>query len=246
MSEYIFGFSKFLGYTITYQVFDYTERDVYSKEYDVDNTKVYMANNYKIIKIEDDDNNNYDKVNFTKNDLTFKFALDDLHYINDKIHKVYFSKNKDFIIFDGYDEFPNYNYCGLIKIYYLNGQVLTSFYSLYGKRFGEYHHYFHNGYLKTKCSYVDGKKNGIFERYYINGKLRFTCYYIDDKLYGEYIKFYYNGNIESISYYNGKGKRYGKYVEYDVNGQKLKTKRYSKSRDITNNLSNVHTYTNSS
>jgi antitoxin component YwqK of YwqJK toxin-antitoxin module len=245
MSEFIFGFSKAFGYTITYQIFDYTERDVYSKEYDDVNTKVYMSDNYKIIKIEDDDNNEYDKVNFTKYNVTYEYILNDYFYINDKIHKAYFRKNKDFIIFDGYDEFPNYNYCGPIKIYYLNGQVLTSFYSLNGKRFGEYHHYFSNGNLKSECYYMDGKKNGIFKRYYNNGFPFLICYYIDDKLHGKYIRFYNNGHIESISYYNGKGKRYGKYVEYDVNGQKLKTKRYSKGRDITNNSSNVYTYPNS-
>ncbi len=40
MSEFIFGFSKFSGYTITYQIFDYTERDVYTKEYDVNGQKL--------------------------------------------------------------------------------------------------------------------------------------------------------------------------------------------------------------
>jgi antitoxin component YwqK of YwqJK toxin-antitoxin module len=245
MGEFIFGFSKFLEYIITYQIFNYTERNVYATDYDIVHTKCYMSNNYKIIKIEDDNDNEYDKVIIRKYRATFKYILYDYHYYNHTKKEVCFKKNKDFVKFDNYNEFPNYNYCGPIKIYYMNGQVLTSFYSLNGKRFGVYHNYFPNGNLKTKCFYINGKKNGIFIKYYMKGNPFLICYYIDDKLYGEYNIFHRNGNIKSISYYNGKGKRYGKYVEYDDNGDKLKTKRYSKGRDITNNSNNVCSYSNS-
>jgi S1-C subfamily serine protease/antitoxin component YwqK of YwqJK toxin-antitoxin module len=115
---------------------------------------------------------------------------------------------------------------GVIKDFYINGQLQSEFYCIYldyddeGKNFheGEATWYHKNGKCEQKRYYYNNKINGPNTFYFENGQLAQERNYNHGVLEG-YLKSYYpNGNPTITAYYEGGSLFEQKYIEYDENG----------------------------
>ena len=115
---------------------------------------------------------------------------------------------------------------GVIKDFYINGQLQSEFYCIYldyddeGKNFheGEATWYHKNGKVEQKRYYYNNKINGPNTFYFENGQIAQERNYNYGVLDG-YLKSYYpNGNPRIIAYYEGGSLFEQKYIEYDENG----------------------------
>lgn len=108
------------------------------------------------------------------------------------------------------------NEIGLKKTWYSTGTIKEAFYTLNGKRHGEYRKFSENGGILISCIYQRGKIEGTLEQFeekahrkleykngkrhgaqfeYIDGKLSRKYFCEKDKLYGEYLIYHSDGHL---------------------------------------------------
>lgn len=115
---------------------------------------------------------------------------------------------------------------GLVKDYYISGQIQSEFYAVYldyddeGKNFheGEATWYHQNGKIEQKRFYNNNKLNGKNTFYYDNGEKAQEAYYNYGVLNGEYKQWYKTGKLKLLAIYNNGELLNNKYTEYDENG----------------------------
>ena len=83
--------------------------------------------------------------------------------------------------------------------YYKYGKVI--YYTIDGKREGEYKGWVPNGKLGIHCFYKNDKLDGEYKQWYDNGKLDIHCFYKDGELDGEYKEWYWNGQLTEHCFY---------------------------------------------
>lgn len=115
---------------------------------------------------------------------------------------------------------------GIIKDYYIAGQIQGSFYAAYmdyedeGKTFheGEANWYWKNGKLQRKCYYYNNELNGPNTYYYEDGTVHASHFYDMGDLDGNVIEYYENGKPEMIAVYDQGVLKNNKYIHITENG----------------------------
>ena len=130
-----------------------------------------------------------------------------------------YNKNK-VLIYDG--EFKNGERSGQGKEFFLNGNLLFNGNYLNGKRNGQGKEFYPNGNLLYEGDYMSGKRN--------NGNIYLTEGKTDKIIKGDGInkEFSENGNLLEGEYKDGK--KQGKWVKYDINGEILIEGNYKNSK----------------
>ena len=120
---------------------------------------------------------------------------------------------------------PN-NPLGLIRDYYITGQLQSEFSCVYldyddeGKNFheGEATWYHKNGKISEKRYFYNNKTNGLNVFYFENGQIAQERNYNFGVLDGYVRSYYPNGNPKTVAFYENGDLFEHKYVEYDENG----------------------------
>lgn len=115
---------------------------------------------------------------------------------------------------------------GLVKDYYISGQIQSEFYAVYldyddeGKNFheGEATWYFQNGKIEQKRFYYNNKINGKNTFYYDNGEKVQEANFVHGILDGEFKQWHKTGKLKAIAIYKNGELLNNKFTEYDENG----------------------------
>lgn len=115
---------------------------------------------------------------------------------------------------------------GIIKDYYIGGQLQSSFYAAYmdyddeGKTFheGEANWYYPSGKQQRKCYYFNNDLNGPNTYYYENGTVHASYFYEMGTLEGTVIENYENGKPQMIANYNQGVLKNNKYLHITEEG----------------------------
>ena len=115
---------------------------------------------------------------------------------------------------------------GIIKDYYITGQLQSEFYAVYldyddeGKIFheGEATWYHKNGKIEQKRYYYNNKINGKNTFYYDNGQIAQEADYNFGVLNGICKQWYLTGKPKMLAFFENGALRDNKFIEYDENG----------------------------
>jgi len=77
----------------------------------------------------------------------------------------------------------------------------TEYYTIDGKRDGEYKTWHYNGQPSEYCHYRNGRLDGEDRSWHDNGQLHRRCYYKNGKLDGEYKSWRDNGQLIMYCHY---------------------------------------------
>lgn len=137
---------------------------------------------------------------------------------------------------------------GNYKEYYSNGQLFIKGYTVNNKFENEFTSYYKNGELKTQGNTSEGTRTGKWKSYYPNGELKeevtlnknskdgsYINYnkegqllekgsYKDNIQAGNWEGYYENGDKKYKGSYDEEGNKTGKWLEWDKEGKKTKTK----------------------
>ena len=197
-------------------------------------TAQYRANKVMVVKIEDDNQNEFDSVsNYTVGEITEDPAFDtDLDKFNcegitfflskevadhywatrpsDGTHKSWYPNGQQYEI----RNFSNGKLHGICSCYYPNGQLLTDKTYENGYETGTHMAFHKTGNIMASTSYVNGVLNGLYEIWYENGTKRLATYYVDGKLHGECLRWFPNGKLCEKTNYS-----FGELISRQVYGE---------------------------
>ena len=187
------GYAYIEYYIITIECDDYESSP---KIMNVDNA-LYKTNNFKIIEIEDFNNNKLDMTTSYKKNINYNekinFWLNKQIVFDKKIYDYTFYKNLDRpykkiqpngsrykSILRYYNDIIENGCSGIYKSYYPNGVLEEEYFHNNGEIEGEYKKYYENGSIKETCNYLNGLKHGKWTQFHEDGKIQ----YWDDYLNG--------------------------------------------------------------
>tara|TARA_B100001175_G_scaffold253905_1_gene221560 strand:+ start:1359 stop:1709 length:351 start_codon:yes stop_codon:yes gene_type:complete len=110
------------------------------------------------------------------------------------------------------DECPELNYNSINKLTTVDGLPYT----------GRCTNYV-DGYKSSVQQYLNGVDYGIWIFYFPNGKIETKGKFKDGKRVRKWKYYYESGNIRQISSYSMLGEKKGKWIEYDEDGQVIRT-----------------------
>ena len=135
---------------------------------------------YKIIKIEDIDNNIIDLNHITTKKpikMPIKMPGKIIFWFSkevpiNRIRYKLFIRNRFRV---------TTKFTGIQKRWYDNGELYDEFFHINGRINGIYKSYYENGQLSEEINYINDKMNGIYKKYLRNGQLSREVNYIDGK-----------------------------------------------------------------
>lgn len=112
---------------------------------------------------------------------------------------------KDLVAQSGDGEYVDYNYTGIVRLYYDNGTLAWEISFKDGKQDGWTKWYYDNGQVRTQMFFVNGDANGESLWYYRHGTLRERGNYANDLANGESKLYTPSGALEyTIIYRDGR------------------------------------------
>ena len=110
------------------------------------------------------------------------------------------------------DECPELNYNSINKLTTVDGLPYT----------GRCTNYV-DGYKSSVQQYLNGVDYGVWIFYFPNGKIETKGKFKDGKRVRKWKYYYESGNIKQTSSYSMLGEKKGKWIEYDEDGQVIRT-----------------------
>jgi len=149
----------FIGYTYNYYTGRiWTIKFNYDKPIINNNIRIYI-NKFRIISIEDIDNNSY-KCDKISNKI---YGINSSHNFHKQPRRCFLNKNNIISHIIISDEEKYKKYTGEIMSYYSNGNIEMQFYMINGKIEGNFKSYMKNGEITEDSNFVNGKRHGIYK-----------------------------------------------------------------------------------